>query len=101
MSNEYKTVPVELKPCACPKCGGSGFLPDLGISSGGVTCHACGGQGILYPAVWFAAPAPSGPHYHHPDCNYWKWDWRYSWDDTDCNCDKVVGPRNRQEMVYE
>lgn len=28
--------------------------------------------------------------YHHPDCNWWKWDWRYSWDVTDCNCDKVA-----------
>ncbi len=37
----------------------------------------------------------SGIHrgrYHHPDCNYWKWDWRYSWDSTDCNCEDVVGP---------
>lgn len=25
--------------------------------------------------------------YHHPDCNYWKWDWRYSWSSTDCNCE--------------
>jgi len=32
------------------------------------------------------------PHYHHPDCNYWKWDWQYSWDVTDCNCDEVAGP---------
>lgn len=23
---------------------------------------------------------------HHPDCNYWKWDWRYSWSPTDCTC---------------
>jgi len=30
--------------------------------------------------------------YHHPDCNYWKWDWRNSWDATDCNCDEVAGP---------
>lgn len=30
--------------------------------------------------------------YHHPDCNYWKWDWRYSWSPTDCNCDEVCGP---------
>ena len=27
--------------------------------------------------------------YHHPDCNWWKWDWRFSWDKTDCNCDSV------------
>ena len=39
-----------------------------------------------------SAEIPSGPHYHHPDCNYWRWDWRYSWDDSDCNCDKVAGP---------
>ena len=32
----------------------------------------------------------AGPRYHHPDCNWWKWDWRYSWDVTDCNCDKVA-----------
>jgi hypothetical protein len=31
------------------------------------------------------------PKYHHPDCNYWKWDWRYSWDVTDCNCESVAG----------
>ena len=48
----------DLKPCTCPKCGGSGFLPDLNMSSGGVTCHACCGQGILYPTGWLAAPAP-------------------------------------------
>jgi DNA repair exonuclease SbcCD ATPase subunit len=37
------------------------------------------------------------PKYHHPDCNWWKWDWRYSWDVTDCNCDKVAGPALKQE----
>ncbi len=30
--------------------------------------------------------------YHHPDCNYWQWDWRYSWAPTDCNCEDVAGP---------
>jgi len=30
--------------------------------------------------------------YHHPDCGYWRWDWRYSWDATDCNCEDVAGP---------
>jgi len=34
----------------------------------------------------------SVPKYHHPDCNWWKWDWRYSWDATDCNCDDVAVP---------
>lgn len=29
--------------------------------------------------------------YHHPDCNYWKWDWEHSWDATDCNCEDVGG----------
>ena len=32
------------------------------------------------------------PKYHHPDCNWWKWDWRYSWDKTDCICDDAAGP---------
>jgi hypothetical protein len=26
---------------------------------------------------------------HHPDCNYWSWDWRFSWAPTDCTCEKV------------
>ena len=30
--------------------------------------------------------------YHHPDCNWWKWDWLYSWDVTDCNCSQVAAP---------
>lgn len=32
------------------------------------------------------------PKFHHPDCNWWKWDWRYSWHKTDCNCEQVAGP---------
>lgn len=32
------------------------------------------------------------PKYHHPDCNYWKWDRRFSWDTTDCTCEAVAGP---------
>jgi len=32
------------------------------------------------------------PGFHHPDCNWWKWDWRYSWDETDCTCEAVAGP---------
>jgi len=32
------------------------------------------------------------PEFHHPDCNWWKWDWQYSWDVTDCNCDEVAAP---------
>jgi len=35
---------------------------------------------------------------HHPDCNWWKWDWRYSWDVTDCNCE-VVGPAKKEDEV--
>jgi len=26
---------------------------------------------------------------HHPDCKFWKWNWEYSWDVTDCTCSKV------------
>jgi len=37
------------------------------------------------------------PGYHHPDCNYWKWDWRFSWHETDCTCDDVCGPSKLQE----
>lgn len=37
------------------------------------------------------------PKYHHPDCNWWKWDWRYSWDTTDCNCDAVAGPTEKED----
>jgi hypothetical protein len=37
------------------------------------------------------------PKYHHPDCNWWKWEQGYSWDVTDCNCDKVAGPALKQE----
>ena len=32
------------------------------------------------------------PNFHHPDCNWWKWDFRYSWDKTDCNCAECCGP---------
>lgn len=23
---------------------------------------------------------------HDDRCAYWKWDWKYSWHDTDCTC---------------
>ena len=23
---------------------------------------------------------------HYPECKFWKWDWRFSWDKTDCSC---------------
>ena len=36
------------------------------------------------------------PGFHHPDCNWWKWDWRYSWSEYDCTCDKVAGPSLEQ-----
>ncbi len=29
---------------------------------------------------------------HHPDCNYWTWDWQYSWAETDCNCEEFNTP---------
>ncbi|GEM_PF-4549955 len=28
---------------------------------------------------------------HYPECNYWGWDWGFSWDVTDCTCPHVEG----------
>ena len=25
---------------------------------------------------------------HDPECDYWRWDWKYSWHISDCTCDK-------------
>lgn len=27
---------------------------------------------------------------HEPDCNYWQWDWRYSWHVSDCSCKRIA-----------
>ena len=23
---------------------------------------------------------------HYPECKFWEWEWKYSWDKTDCTC---------------
>ena len=25
---------------------------------------------------------------HDPECDYWRWDWKYSWHISDCTCGK-------------
>lgn len=65
------------------------------------TCGVCDREFIVY-LDWSLSSEPlpaksSDPdihrgRYHHPDCNYWKWDWRYSWAVSDCNCEEVAGP---------
>ena len=42
-----------------------------------------------------------GPRYHHPDCNWWKWDWRYSWHKSDCNCKTVESPTDPSSETVE
>jgi hypothetical protein len=39
--------------------------------------------------------------FHHPDCNYWKWDWRFSWHKSDCNCIEVSGPTEPKAAIGE
>jgi hypothetical protein len=54
------------------------------------------------PKGWLAAAnrmrhALATREHHHPDCNWWKWDWRYSWSELDCTCAKV-GAADHKEM---
>ncbi len=37
--------------------------------------------------------------YHHPDCNWWTWDWKYSWSPSDCTCNQVGVARNRGDEI--
>ena len=40
----------------------------------------------LYEALTAERDAIMAAGNHSLSCNFWKWDWRFSWDQTDCTC---------------